>query len=437
MKPDNRMPVRSVFIFVLAVLLSSSAPAAQSSGDATGGNAAVSEANGREATCTATRAPDAGSLSPTASPPQGSVTVARGTFLKAVLPDAVKLPRLAPNAWLEARIAQPVYSGDKMAIPAGRALRLQVESVEKVRQRERMLTKVGHAIYRAFDPFDSSTPAEYSIHLKQASIASPEGCQMPVSVSVLHAAKTTVVDGPTNRANAPAQKTKTKPHPSLLLVFDQDIAVRAPQEISTTAEANAAQPGPVQKRARAYMLKAISASKSREGDLFQARLAEPVTLGAKVFTEGTLLEGRVTRRVPPRMLSRAGVLHLQIDRILPQDGDATRVSTTLAEAEADSSSRFALDEEGTLRGRKPGVKAALVDIGYAYALGKVADDISETPIRAVAAGIGNAGVATTARYFGLGTAALFLLTRHGKDVKVPEYGEIQVEFGRLNKPSAP
>jgi hypothetical protein len=73
----------------------------------------------------------------------------------------------------------------------------------------------------------------------------------------------------------------------------------------------------------------------------------------------------------------------------------------LSAAEADAQARFALDEEGTLHGRKPGVVNGLVDLGYAYFLGKVSDDISETPIRAIGATMSDAAVANAARYVGL------------------------------------
>jgi hypothetical protein len=72
----------------------------------------------------------------------------------------------------------------------------------------------------------------------------------------------------------------------------------------------------------------------------------------------------------------------------------------------------------------------LVDLSIAYAVGKVTDDIAETPIRAVGAAMSDAAVANVARYFGLGASAVFLVTRHGRDVRLPQYSEIEVDFGR-------
>jgi hypothetical protein len=92
-----------------------------------------------------------------------------------------------------------------------------------------------------------------------------------------------------------------------------------------------------------------------------------------------------------------------------------------------------VDEEGGLHGLRPGFTNALVDLSIAYALGKVTDDIAETPIRAVAAAMSDAAVADAARYFGLAASAVFLVTRHGRDVYLPRYSEIEIDFGRRSE----
>jgi hypothetical protein len=184
---------------------------------------------------------------------------------------------------------------------------------------------------------------------------------------------------------------------------------------------------------RAYLLTAMRSSLNHEGDTFRAQLAEPLRAGGRVLAPGSVVEGTVARSVAPRMLSRAGRLYLRVDRIVPAEGEALRVSGSLSAAEADAQARFALDEEGTLHGRKPGMANGLVDLGYSYFLGKISDDIAETPIRAIGAGMSNAAVANAARYVGLGTSVAFLVTRHGRDVYLPKYALIEVELGRVSE----
>ncbi|HVH70314.1 MAG TPA: hypothetical protein VNB49_04295 [Candidatus Dormibacteraeota bacterium] len=132
-------------------------------------------------------------------------------------------------------------------------------------------------------------------------------------------------------------------------------------------------------------------------------------------------------------MSRAGSLRLRLDHLTSPRGQILAVTGTLASAEANAQMRFVLDEEGGLRGLKPGVKNALVDLGITYALGKVTDDVSETPIRAIGAGMSDAAVASAARYVGLGTSAVFLVTRRGRDVHLPKYAEIEIDFGRFGE----
>src|SRR5437879_2242520 len=164
--------------------------------------------------------------------------------------------------------------------------------------------------------------------------------------------KSLAADGSARRKN---QASKT-----LLL------ALRHEEVFSVQAEANPASVTAATERpvARAYLLNALRSSSNHEGDTFQAELAEPVRVGGRVFPPRSVVEGTVARSVAPRMLSRAGSLYLRVDRIVPVDGEPVRVGGSLSAAEATAQARFALDEEGTLHGRKPGIVNGLVDLGY-------------------------------------------------------------------------
>ncbi len=190
------------------------------------------------------------------------------------------------------------------------------------------------------------------------------------------------------------------------------------------------------RKTHAFLLTPLSASRSRNGDVFQAQTAEPVRLGETLFEAGSLMEGRVAGHKPPRILSRAGSLYLRIERITSSQGSSLAIAGTLSGVEVKARARWALDEEGMLRGLKPGVKNAVVDLSIAYAIGKVTDDIAETPIRAIVATLSDAAIANAARYFGLGASAVFLVTRHGRDVDLPRYAQIQIDFGRHGEDTA-
>jgi hypothetical protein len=288
-------------------------------------------------------------------------------------------------------------------------------------------------IVRAFNPLETNHPAEYRVELSAADLLLPTGQRLPLDPRVLRAGSGVMVEPKAKSApSTNAGRAKNKTAGTLLLAVRQE-------ELSSSAAGQSdasLSAGGNPRTARAYLLTSMRSSVNHEGDKFTAQLAEPMLVGGRAFAPGTLVEGTVVRSVAPRMLSRAGRLHLRVDRIVPVDGEPLRVSGSLSSAEADTQARFALDEEGTLHGRKPGLVNGLVDLGYAYVLGKAADDISETPIRAIASSMSDAAVANAARYVGLGTATVFLITRHGRDVYLPKYALIEIDFGRPRETAA-
>jgi hypothetical protein len=355
------------------------------------------------------------------------------TLLRAVFPGRKSWGHVERGTVLEGRLSLPLYSGGQILAPADSVVRITVNSAEKIREPLGFWRKSGRALVRAFNPLETSHPAEYHVELSAADLLTPAGEVRPLDVRVLRASSGVMVQPKSGSLkSAVAEHGKSKAGNILMMSLPRTAASSVPAghglaPVNTAGE---------QRSGRAYMLTGLRASTNHQGDAFRAQLAEPVRVGSRVFAPGTIVEGTVARRAPPRMLSRAGKLYLRVDRIVPAEGEPLRVGGTLSAAEADTQSRFALDEEGTLHGRKPGVLNGLVDIGYAYFVGKVSDDIAETPIRAIGAAMSDAAVANAARYVGLGSSLVFLITRHGRDVYMPKYSLIEIDFGRVNETSA-
>jgi hypothetical protein len=355
------------------------------------------------------------------------------TLLRAVFPGQKNWGRVEKGTKLEGRLSLPLYDGEEMVAPADSVVRVTVNSAEKIREPLGFWRKSGRAIVRAFNPLETNHPAEYQVELGAADLLTPTGEVRPLEVRVLRASSGVMVQPKSGSLkSAGAERRKSKAGNILLMALSREASssVTAGHGL---APVNAASE---QRSGRAYMLTGLRASTNHQGDTFRAQLAEPVRIGGRVFAPGTAVKGTVVRRVPPRMLSRSGRLYLRVDRIVPAGGESLRVGGSLSAAEADAQSRFALDEEGTLHGRKPGMLNGLVDIGYAYFVGKVSDDIAETPIRAIGAAMSDAAVANAARYVGLGSSLVFLITRHGRDVYLPKYSLIEIDFGRVTETSA-
>jgi hypothetical protein len=365
-------------------------------------------------------------------PPPGVSVLHAGTesLLRVDFPGRKSWGHVGKGAVLEGRLSLPLYVDQYIVAPANSKIRVTVKSIDKIREDLGFWRKGGRTIVRAFNPLETSRPTEYHLELSAADLLLATGEVLPLDACVLRASSGVVVRPKAKSLQSPgAAREKSKASGTLLMALRQEMMVPVPAEpivASVTASGE-------QRVARAYLLTALRASQNHEGDTFRGQLAEPVRVAGRMFAPGTLVEGTVVRSVAPRMLSRAGKLYLRVDRILPRDGEPLRVVGSMSAVETDAQARFALDEEGTLHGRKPGMVNGLVELGYAYALGKVSDDIAETPIRAIGASMSNAAVANAARYVGLGTSVAFLLTRHGRDVYLAKYFLIEFDLGRVSK----
>jgi len=355
------------------------------------------------------------------------------SLLRVEFPDRKGWGHARKGTVLEGRLSLPLYAGERIAAPADSTIRVTVNSVEKIREDLGFWRKTGRAIIRVFSPMETGRPAEYRVELSAVDMLLSSGETLPLDASVLRASSGMMVNPQTKSLPAAgAEREKRKASGTLLMALRSEEFFSVPAEPNVLPSAAAGEQGV----ARAYLLTALRASLNHEGDTFRAQLGEPVRVGGRVLAPGSIVEGTVVRCAAPRMLSRAGRLYLRVDRIAPAKGEPLRVVGSLSAAEADASARFALDEEGTLHGRKPGFANGLVDLGYAYALGKISDDIAETPIRAIGASLSDAAVANAARYVGLGTSLAFLITRHGRDVYLPKYALIKIDFGRVGEPPA-
>ncbi len=371
-------------------------------------------------------------------PQLGTVRIQQGTLLQVELAQHTNWKHVARNSILEGRLILPVFAGSEIAISEGTKVSLEIESVKKVGSRSGAWKKAGTAVVRAFNPLEKERPAEYAIRLSKTEIETPQG-SLVVAATALRAGYAVMIEPKMGKGGEvhtlqPSKANSSnsqKGRQSVILRLDEGVLLPTPMARTLGAADEAGT-----RKVHAFLLTQLSASHSRKDDAFQLRLAEPVRIGDKLFEEGSLVDGRVSQRARPRMLSRAGSLHLHIDRITSPQGASIAIAGTLGGVEAGPGTKYALDDEGGLHGLKPGITNAVVDLSIAYALGKVTDDIAEAPIRAIGAAMSDAAVANAARYFGLGASAVFLVTRQGRDVYLPRYSAIEIDFGRPGEPAS-
>ncbi|HET9307451.1 MAG TPA: hypothetical protein VFO46_15625 [Candidatus Sulfotelmatobacter sp.] len=195
---------------------------------------------------------------------------------------------------------------------------------------------------------------------------------------------------------------------------------------------------PAGTRCKIVLLGTVSASKSRTGDVVAARLLEPVLLDSKVvLPAGSSFKGKILKTTPPRWLSRPGSLYLGFTEVTLPNGNAMRVAASLAGAELDERSHTTIDAEGKLRGERPGKVWMAINFGVTTGIAKEVDDSMQLVIEALISTATDASTAGTSRLISSGASALYMATRHGRDVVLPRFTEMDISFDRpvsLNTP---
>lgn len=89
-----------------------------------------------------------------------------------------------------------------------------------------------------------------------------------------------------------------------------------------------------------------------------------------------------------------------------------------------------MDAEGRIHAQHPGKARFLLDFGVTAGISKESDDTTQLIIEAISSTATDASTAGVARFAAMGASAIFLLTRHGRDVMLPAYTEMDVSLSR-------
>jgi hypothetical protein len=369
----------------------------------------------------------AADVSAASDPPANSqVVIPAGTLVRAIAPERVRLQKLRPGDVLRAESLEPVLAAGVEAIPTGGRCELVIDRVDREDAGRRGWTA---AVRRSVTIFGGGqAPPEYTARLRSAVCTLSGGRSVQLQMSLLRAMEPVRLRPRSGRPSRPAN-----PRSTLVLRVEQDVlfpGAGEPRDIAQSRSDTAAilPQGTI---ARLIVTSRLSASRSSDGDAIQAYTAEPVRVNSRtVLPAGTLFEGRISRRVPPRWLNRPGRLGLVFSRVVLPEGNVKEVATAVSGVEVDRNARMYLDAEGEMHGGPRTRKAALAQLGLSYALGKLTDDLLEEGIKA-AFGAAASGTATiAARYVGIGTGVLFFVLQRGRDVRLPPYTELELTFHR-------
>ncbi len=348
-------------------------------------------------------------------------------IVEAQLDGTPKLSRLKPGDRLQGEVKNGVYSGERELIPSGSPIELTVSSIER---RRRAPSDRWPWVVRLFAPRRTRCPSTLA-----ATVHLPDGSKRPFSltfVSALHEVELTAKTE--SRKSGASRLPGGKPgvNPTLVLELgrptDDEVArsgdfapIPATAGVGVTA-------GTV---AHVRLLGDLRASKSRTGDTFMSRLAEPVSLNSGVvLPEGLLVRGRVVRSVAPRRLCRSGSLAVSFTELMLPPGRKTLISASPSSVVVDRTSGLRMNNEGELKGARPGKTRLLIDLGVTGGISKVSDDSFQLVVEALVSTATDASTAGSARIVAAVFSGVYMLTRHGRDVTLPRYTNIAIAFDR-------
>jgi hypothetical protein len=358
------------------------------------------------------------------SPPQSDL------YLKVQLNSQLKAAALEPGGILEGKLSQDVYAGDRKLFPAGSAVHLTVDKLER---RRKLPNDHWPWMVRIFIPRHERYPT-----FKSASIHVDDGSEIPLQVSLISFGdKRDLWAGRLkaprpDRINSIGKSAREKGGPVLAL---QSVVPSADVGVSVWSGALVSPAWDTvtmasQTQANVILMASLSAGKSHAGQLFQARLISPVLSGSGVLLPaGCILDGTVVHSIPPRWLSRAGSLYLSFNQV-EFPGGSMPVAISIDQVEIDTSSRTRMDSEGKLSGGRPGKIWMLANLGATAGISKVADDTTQLLAEVLISTATDASTAGIARIIGACVSGAFMLARHGRDVVLPKYTEMIVTFDR-------
>ena len=346
-------------------------------------------------------------------------------YLKALIENPPQISKLKPGDTVEGKLLLDVYSRERELAPAGSMIRLTVDKLER---RRRIPNDHWPWIINLFTPRHENSPT-----FESATVTMTDGKKFALRVHLLAMGKQREVRAPAKKPQPGPRPKNQSPHTILTLEATEAGSSPVAAAVGEPSKALAATLPEVAigTSAKLILLGPVSASGSQFGDIFQARLIEPVRVASEiVLPEGTVFEGKVLNRTPPHMLSRPGSLLLTFTQVSVPGGASSPVAASLTAAELDHRSHTKIDPEGKLQGDRPGKAWMLANIGATAGIAKVADDGTQLVIEAIVSAATDASTAGTARIVATCASGLFLLTRHGRDVVLPKFTEVNVVFDR-------
>ncbi len=353
-----------------------------------------------------------------------------------------QLKKVARGTTLEGKLARSVYWRDTEVFPQGSTVRLVVDQIQSRKKTYAVddrpfvihLFAPRHDVVARFRAVNVLMPGGAEVPLRATFIALTQRAELRAGTKKPAGKAVAYPGGP-----APKSKPQKAVSPWVLTLQVEPEGTTFPALAEARAGRGAGAPAACPEpctiadgtRMPLVLLQGLSAAKNHRGQTFQAVLLEPVLVGSTIAVpQGSILQGVLAKRVPPRRLYRPGSLNLLFTHLSLPDGAATAIAASPVAAEVDRGTHMTMDSEGRIHAQNPGKARFLLDFGVTGGISKVSDDTTQLIIEAIVSTATDASTAGAARFAAMGASGIFLLTRHGRDVILPPFTEMDVSLSR-------
>lgn len=171
---------------------------------------------------------------------------------------------------------------------------------------------------------------------------------------------------------------------------------------------------PVQTHMKLIVEYPVSATSSHAGDLFEGHVKEDLFFGRTlILPRGSLVRGRISEIVKPRLLSRAGKIGLKLDQIVTPTGEVIPLDASL-EFQKGTTNRVGQLDPGTNFGTR--VESSIKTVAGANQTGAARGAI-------VAANVATLGAPIVATAIGSSAIAIF---RSGDNISLNPGQELEI-----------
>jgi ribosomal protein L29 len=338
-----------------------------------------------------TRKPAPSSSVPNATAPPQSValSVPKGTPLQVALDQEIRVKKVGQP--IHGRIVEPVYAFDHIVVPIGSEVTGQVTEIGEISGGKRTMA----ALDADFTPerkvevnFDDLLLADGRHFQLQSSVtpgslqvirfvAAAEGKEKKKGVKDAASEKTKQAkeqarqqwDNAMKQLKTPGRMRRVKRYVEAQLpVHAQYIPVgtvyfaelTAPLEFGTelmTPQMAASIGGPLPPGSvvHARLITPLTSATTQKGEAVEAVISQPLLDGERhlILPQGSRLKGTVRQVQPARRMKKNGQLRIAFEELIPPDGIAEKVETTLEGVQSSKDANVKLDSEGGAEATTP------------------------------------------------------------------------------------